>query len=157
VHLALWQGPLGREATLARVQAAPPSWSFLNVDSSRLGRQALDALAAVKREGRGVVVFMHLDGRSPEHVQRAFGHDFLRPQVDGGMAVGVPSRSADALRDLGTGCQILLDLGLCELRLMTNSARPIVGVEAYGLHIADRVPLMGVRPSGPQGDDEWRA
>jgi GTP cyclohydrolase II len=48
---------------------------------------------------------------------------------------------ADALRDLGTGCQILVDLGLEELQLLTSSSRPIVGIEAYGLRIAERLPL----------------
>ena len=47
---------------------------------------------------------------------------------------------ADALRDLGTGCQILLDLGLRRLRLVTNSTRPILGVDAYGLEIVERIP-----------------
>ena len=46
---------------------------------------------------------------------------------------------ADALRDLGTGCQILLDLGLRDLRLLTRSTRAIIGVEAYGLRIVERV------------------
>jgi len=48
---------------------------------------------------------------------------------------------ATALRDLGTGCQILVDLGMRKLRLLSSSNRPIVGVEAYGLSIVERVRL----------------
>jgi 3,4-dihydroxy 2-butanone 4-phosphate synthase/GTP cyclohydrolase II len=140
LHMAVWKGALGQDPTLARVQAAPPSWAFLDANRSRLARQALDTLASIEREGRGAVVLMHLDGRSPEHVKRMFEQDFEAPAGE------APSlRTADALRDLGSGCQILLDLGLRDLRLVTSSDRPIVGIEAYGLHIVERVPLMGVR------------
>ena len=61
--------------------------------------------------------------------------------TDDDMAGGGHSAQAEALRDLGTGCQILLDLGLQDLCLLTNSARPIVGIEAYGLRVVERRPL----------------
>jgi 3,4-dihydroxy 2-butanone 4-phosphate synthase/GTP cyclohydrolase II len=121
------------------VQSAPPPWGFLNPDACRLARQGLDALAAVRREGRGVVVFMHLDGRDHDNLRRSFGQDF-----QGSVEVS-SQRSADALRDLGTGCQILLDLGLRDLRLLTNNDRPIVGIDAYGLRVVERVPLVATR------------
>ncbi len=133
-HLAVWKGPL-TGPTLARVQASPPPWSFLAPGEGRLARQGLDALAAIQAEGNGVAVFMFLDGRSEENLQRMFGNDFH------GSGELASQARADALRDLGTGCQILRDLGLSELRLLTNSDRAIVGVEAYGLHIVDRLPL----------------
>ena len=60
----------------------------------------------------------------------------------------LPQRRAAALRDLGTGCQILVDLGLGSLRLLTSSNRPIVGIEAYGLTIAERVRLAGSKGDG---------
>lgn len=138
-HLAVWLGQSSQEATVVRVQASPPSWAFLDPQQSRLGRQALDALATIRREGRGVLVLMHLDGRSADNLLRAFAADFH------GASEANPQLRADALRDLGTGCQILLDLGYKDLRLLTNSDRPIVGIEAYGLHLVDRLPLMGVR------------
>jgi 3,4-dihydroxy 2-butanone 4-phosphate synthase/GTP cyclohydrolase II len=103
-----------------------------------LASQAHDALAAVKRDGRGALVFMHVDGR-PEGVVRAFAQDFH------GATEAQSQLRADALRDLGTGCQILLDLGLRDLRLITNTDRAIVGVDAYGLRIVERVPLIGIR------------
>lgn len=135
LHLAVWTGTLGEDPTLARVQASPPPWALLDPKQSRLSRQAFDSLGVIAREGRGALVFMHLDGRSLDNLQRTFAQDF------GGPSEVAPSTRAEALRDLGTGCQILLDLGLKELRLLTNSDRPIVGIEAYGLHIAERVPV----------------
>lgn len=139
LHLAVWTGDLSHEPTLARVQTAPPPWSFLNASQSRVARQATDALAAMRRAGSGAMVFMHLDGRGHENISRLFAQDFTG-SVDPQMGT-----RADALRDLGTGCQILLDLGLSNLRLLTNSDRPILGIEAYGLHIVERVPLGGAR------------
>jgi 3,4-dihydroxy 2-butanone 4-phosphate synthase/GTP cyclohydrolase II len=138
VHLAVTCGEIDARPTLARVQVAPPAWAFLHPDASRLGRQALDALTALREAGRGVVVLLHLDGR-PGVVEYAFEQDF-----HGSRAMPVQP-SAEALRDLGTGCQILHDLGARDLRLLTNSARPVVGIEAYGLHIVERVPLNGTR------------
>jgi 3,4-dihydroxy 2-butanone 4-phosphate synthase/GTP cyclohydrolase II len=137
--MALWCGNPDAQPTLVRVQAAPPSWGLFSPDRSRLSGQARDALAAIRREHRGACVFMHLDGRGPEWIERQFGIDMRGENEPGALA------RADALRDLGTGCQILLDLGCRDLVLLTNSQRPIVGVEAYGLRIVERVPLVGVR------------
>ena len=81
------------------------------------------------------MVFMHLHGGGNAVIERSFLRDF------GQEVEPPPQPRADALRDLGTGCQILVDLGLRDLRLLTSSTRPIVGVEAYGLHVAERVPL----------------
>jgi 3,4-dihydroxy 2-butanone 4-phosphate synthase/GTP cyclohydrolase II len=135
LHMAVWRGELGPTPTLARVQASPPPWALLDPHRSRLSRQAHDALGVIARAGSGAVVFMHLDGRSLDNLQRAFAQDF------GGQGEAVVATRADALRDLGTGCQILLDLGLRDLKLITNSERPVVGIEAYGLSISERVAL----------------
>ena len=137
VHLAVWKGELGHGPTLARVQAAPPAWSFLNPDASALSKPARAALEAVGKEGEGVIVFMHLGGTDNDMLVRAFERD-----MNGEAPVTVQPH-ADALRDLGAGCQILRDLGLVNLRLLTSSTRPILGVESYGLHIDERVALGG--------------
>jgi 3,4-dihydroxy 2-butanone 4-phosphate synthase/GTP cyclohydrolase II len=144
LHLALWYGDLSQEPTLARVQASPPPWSLFNPNQSRVARQALDSVSTIRREGGGAVVLMHMDGR-PDHLHRTFSQDF-----HGSAESGVQAR-ADALRDLGTGCQILLDLGLRDLRLLTNTDRPIVGVDAYGLHVVERVPLIGLQGTFTRG------
>lgn len=135
LHQALWRGELGPEATLARVQAAPPPWAFLNAGACGLGASARAALRSIAEEESGALVFMHL--ASPlGGLRRSFRHQF-----EGERELMVQPR-AEALRDLGTGCQILLDLGLQRLRLLTSSRRPIVGVEAYGLQITERVPMI---------------
>ncbi|MEN0062937.1 MAG: 3,4-dihydroxy-2-butanone-4-phosphate synthase [Myxococcota bacterium] len=135
LHQALWKGDLSPDPTLVRVQAAPPPWAFLSPQDAPLGRSAHAALEAVANAGEGVVVFMHLS--SP---MSALKRSFLAQFEGHSEAASIPR--ADALRDLGMGCQILVDLGLRDLRLLTSSRRAIVGVEAYGLRVDERVPLM---------------
>ncbi|MCA9568520.1 MAG: 3,4-dihydroxy-2-butanone-4-phosphate synthase, partial [Myxococcales bacterium] len=134
-HMAVWKGDLGPEPTLVRVQTAPPPWSLFG--GSMLSGPANDALEAIEAEGRGALVLMHCSS-TPDGVEALFCRDF------GIEAEGQPRpANADQLRDLGTGCQILADLGLRALRLLTSSNRPIAGIEAYGLEIVDRVGLKG--------------
>jgi 3,4-dihydroxy 2-butanone 4-phosphate synthase/GTP cyclohydrolase II len=135
LHMALWKGSLGRSPTLVRIQPAPPPWAFLSPDDTASAVPARRALAAVHEAGQGAVVFMHCSA-SLDSLSWAFRRDF------GLQDDAMPSLPrAEALRDLGTGCQILVDLGLSKLRLLTSSGRPIVGLEAYGLEITERVPL----------------
>jgi 3,4-dihydroxy 2-butanone 4-phosphate synthase/GTP cyclohydrolase II len=135
-HLALWRGALDAQPTLVRVATAPPAWSFLGHGVDASADLTREALARIAEEGRGAVVLMHL-GAASAAVDAAFTEDFQ------GSRAPAPVPQADALRDLGTGCQILRDLGLTELRLVTRGSRPVVGIEAYGLHIAERVPPRG--------------
>ncbi|MCB9662678.1 MAG: 3,4-dihydroxy-2-butanone-4-phosphate synthase [Alphaproteobacteria bacterium] len=137
LHLAVWKGDLDRSATLVRVQAAPPAWTFLNADASALAGPALECLDRIAEAGRGALVLMHLGGTDSAMLERTFVRDV------GGEAPPAVQPHADALRDLGAGCQILRDLGLEHLRLLTSTRRPILGVDAYGLHIDERIPLDG--------------
>ncbi len=135
LHMALWQGALGPETTPVRVQPAPPTWSFLGMDASSSAATARSAMERIHEHGTGAIVFMHL-----KPAQAALTRWFQRDMGDDD-AVEPKPLQADALRDLGTGCQILVDLGLRDLELLTSSKRPIVGIEAYGLSIAERAPL----------------
>ena len=139
LHMAIFRGELSKEPTMVRVQGAPPSWSFMGAGLSKSASQARTALETIDREGAGALILMNLDGVSETSVRWAFSQDF------GGEVKAPTQVHADALRDLGTGCQILLDLGLRDLRLLTNSTRSIVGVDAYGLEIAERLALNGTK------------
>lgn len=134
LHMALWFGSIGADPTLIRVQSAPPSWSFLSSGGNGAAASAHAALKRIRDEGKGALVLMHL-GPTGDTLRRAFEQDFV------GDAGPNPQPKAAALRDLGTGCQILLDLGLRRLRLLTTSHRPVVGIDAYGLGIEERVHL----------------
>ena len=141
LHLALTKGTLTSDTTPVRVQAAPPTWSFLGAASTPLAQTARSAMEQIAREGHGALVLMHL---SPTHevLQRTFLRDVV------GQAAEAVQLRADALRDLGTGCQILVDLGLRDLALLTSSARPIVGIEAYGLRVVEERPLSSPSKAG---------
>jgi 3,4-dihydroxy 2-butanone 4-phosphate synthase/GTP cyclohydrolase II len=135
LHLALVYGEPGAGPTLARVQAAPPGWSFLGAETSKLARSARAAMEAIQREGAGAVVLMHAAASDASLLRASFERELA------GASAAPTQAQADALRDLGAGCQILRDLGMSELRLLSASDRPIVGIEAYGLRVVERVAL----------------
>lgn len=135
VHVALVKGDLDQDATLVRVQGAPPGWSFMDAGVSRLSSSAQKAMRAIHDQGKGALVLLHLVPPI-ESVVQGFRNDFANEHA--------PSRRAQAevLRDLGTGCQVLLDLGMRDLRILSNNKRPIVGIDAYGLRIVE-TPSLG--------------
>ena len=145
LHLALWQGSLAaREPCLVRVQASSTLGDVFRSSVSDSGLQLDTALQRVADEGRGVVLYLHLGGRADPVVELQRIRGLVEPRSAREEA---PTPIAGgSLRDLGTGAQILVDLGLRELRLMTNNPRKIVGLEGYGLHVAEKVPLPTARP-----------
>ena len=92
-------------------------------------------MRTIEEKGAGIIVFMHLGGSSLAALEDSFAKDFT------GVKSRRPQAHAEALRDLGTGCQILVDLGVRDLHLLSGSDRPVVGLEAYGLRIAERVSM----------------
>ena len=135
MHMALVKGEISAGATPpVRVQPAPPAWAFLGADTNPLSRSAREAMAHIAEAGSGALVLMHL-APPLDNLQRTFIRDV------GGVVPEAVQLRADALRDLGTGCQILVDLGVQDMQLLSSSQRPIVGIEAYGLRIVERVPL----------------
>ena len=105
------------------------------------GPQLDAAMAMVAREGRGVVLYMRgHEGRGIGlmHKLQAYQlQDAGEDTVDANLKLGLP---ADA-RDYGIGAQILVDLGVRSMRLLTNNPAKRVGLDGYGLHIIERVPL----------------
>jgi len=119
------------------------------------GPQLDAAMALVAREGRGVVLYMRgHEGRGIGlmHKLQAYQlQDAGDDTVDANLKLGLP---ADA-RDYGTGAQILVDLGVRSMRLLTNNPAKRVGLDGYGLHIIERVPFAGARQrrEHPVSDD----
>ncbi len=105
------------------------------------GAQLDAALELIAREGRGVFLYLHQEGRGIglANKLRAYAlQDRGADTVEANLALGLPADK----RDYGLGSQILADLGVREMRLITNNPRKIVGLEGYGIHIADRVALQ---------------
>jgi 3,4-dihydroxy 2-butanone 4-phosphate synthase/GTP cyclohydrolase II len=142
VHLALWRGDVGSGApVLTRVQAFCPTGDILRALSCDCDAQLDAALGAIAREGRGVLVYLHVG--APQHSDALVGR--MRSHL-GVTDAAAGDRSGGELREMGTGAQILVDLGARRLRLVTNNPRKIVGLEGYGLEVTERVPLA-VAPS----------
>jgi 3,4-dihydroxy 2-butanone 4-phosphate synthase/GTP cyclohydrolase II len=127
-HLALAKGELGPEPALVRVHSENLLGDVFRMRGLDTHHVLAASLEAVAREGRGVVLYM-------EH---ANGGSQLIHRLDAKPGEVVPPMS---IRDYGIGAQILSALGLCKIRLLSKSARKIVGLDGYGLEIVEIVPL----------------
>jgi 3,4-dihydroxy 2-butanone 4-phosphate synthase / GTP cyclohydrolase II len=141
-HLALLKGDIGDgEDVLVRVHSECLTGDVFASQRCDCGPQLHAALAAVAAEGRGVVLYVRgHEGRGIGlmHKLQAYElQDAGRDTVDANLDLGLP---ADA-RDYGTGAQILVDLGIRSMRLLTNNPSKRAGLEGYGLSIVGRVPL----------------
>ena len=142
-HLALVSGDLSTvDAPLVRVHSECLTGDVFGSERCDCGHQLHGAMEMVAQEPAGVVVYMRQEGRGIGLANKL--HAYALQQEEGLDTVEANERlgfKAD-LRDYGLGAQILVDLGLRRIRLITNNPKKVVGLEGHGLEIVQRVPLV---------------
>jgi len=139
-HLTMAMGPIGPEPTLVRVHSQCFTGDTLGSFRCECGPQLQAAMRQIAREGRGVIVYMHQEGRGIGLRNKLLAYALQeqgRDTVEANEALGFKPD----LREYGIGAQILAELGLKKLRIMTNNPRKIVGIQSFGLEVVERVPL----------------
>jgi len=141
-HVALVKGDIsGDEPVLVRVHSACLTGDIFGSLRCDCGAQIRLAMQTIAKEGRGVFLYMQQEGRGIglHNKLRAYAlQDQGMDTVEANVALGFPPD----LRDYGVGAQILADLGLHNVRLLTNNSKKVVGLQSYGLRIVETVPLI---------------
>ncbi|MDR1194860.1 MAG: bifunctional 3,4-dihydroxy-2-butanone-4-phosphate synthase/GTP cyclohydrolase II [Endomicrobium sp.] len=141
VHLAIVKGIVkGKKDVLARVHSSCETGDIFHSLRCDCGDQLEAALRAIEKAGLGVVLYMHQEGRGIGLKNKLKAYHLQEQGLDT-VEANVALGFAPDLRDYGIGAQILSELGMKSIKIMTNNPRKIVGLEGYGLKISGRVPV----------------
>jgi 3,4-dihydroxy 2-butanone 4-phosphate synthase/GTP cyclohydrolase II len=140
-HVALVKGRVsGKKDVLVRVHSECLTGDVFGSLRCDCGEQLIRALERIEFCGQGVLLYMRQEGRGIGLKDKLKAYELQEKGLDTVEANAALGYAAD-LRDYGIGAQILADLGLSTIRLITNNPKKVVGLEGYGLKITARVPL----------------
>ena len=148
IHVALVHGEVdGAEDVLVRVHSECLTGDVFHSQRCDCGDQLDRALRRISSEPRGVLLYLAQEGRGVGLLNKLKAYELQEQGLDtveANLELGLP---ADA-RDYGIGNQILADLGLSTIRILTNNPKKIIGIEGFGLHVVEQVPI-----EVPAGDE----
>jgi 3,4-dihydroxy 2-butanone 4-phosphate synthase / GTP cyclohydrolase II len=140
-HLALVKGEIaGRENVLVRVHSECLTGDVFGSRRCDCGPQLHEAMRQISEAGHGVILYMRQEGRGIGLAQKIKAYKLQEggfDTVQANLQLGYPMD----LREYGLGAQILVDLGLKTIRLLTNNPKKVVGLEGYGLEIVEQLPI----------------
>jgi 3,4-dihydroxy 2-butanone 4-phosphate synthase / GTP cyclohydrolase II len=141
-HVAMVKGEIeGQSDVLVRVHSECLTGDVFHSLRCDCGEQLESALAMIEREGQGVLLYLAQEGRGIGLLNKLKAYNLQDKgldTVDANLELGLPVD----LRDYGIGAQILSDLGLSSIRILTNNPKKIRGLEGYGLSVTDQIPIQ---------------
>lgn len=141
VHIALVKGEISpEEDVLVRVHSECLTGDVFGSKRCDCGEQLHRAMEMINEKGSGVILYMRQEGRGIGLVNKLKAYELQDKGLDT-VEANIKLGFKPDLRDYGIGAQILVDLGVRKMRLMTNNPKKIVGLEGYGLKVVERVPV----------------